>query len=67
MLNNCHTRACGGNLSRLATTQKILRALLLLADTNQRLYRIGHEVPPVSNLLSKNEYTSYSHVSYHHS
>jgi hypothetical protein len=25
MLNDCHTRACDGHLSRLATTQKILR------------------------------------------
>ena len=24
ILNNCHTGACGGHLSRLATTQKIL-------------------------------------------
>jgi hypothetical protein len=26
MLNDCHTRACGGHLSRLETTQNILRA-----------------------------------------
>jgi hypothetical protein len=26
VLNDCHTRVCGGHLSRLATTQKILRA-----------------------------------------
>jgi hypothetical protein len=26
VLNDCHTGACGGHLSRLETTQKILRA-----------------------------------------
>jgi hypothetical protein len=26
MLNDCHTRACGSHLSKLATAQKILRA-----------------------------------------
>jgi hypothetical protein len=67
VLNEFHTRACGGHLSRLATIQNILRASLLLADTYQGLYRINQEVPSVPNLLSKDEGTSRSHVSCHHS
>jgi hypothetical protein len=38
-----------------------------MADTYQRLYRIGQEVPSVPNLLSEDEGASHSHVSYHHS
>jgi hypothetical protein len=35
---------------------------LLLADTYQRLYRIGQEVPSMPNILSEDEGTSHSHV-----
>ena len=46
---------------------KYFMSWLLLADTNQRLYRIGQEVPPMSDLLSEDEGTPLSHVSCHHS
>jgi hypothetical protein len=38
VLNDCHLGACGGHLSGMATTQKILRARLFLALHLQRLY-----------------------------
>jgi hypothetical protein len=37
-----------------------------MADTNQRLYQIDQEVPPVPDLLLEDEGTSRSHVSCHH-
>jgi hypothetical protein len=36
---------------------------LLLAETNQRLYRISQEVPPMLDLLLEDEVTSRSYVS----
>ena len=32
VLNDCHRGACGGHLSRLSTSQKILRGLFLAVD-----------------------------------
>jgi hypothetical protein len=67
VLKYCHTGACGGHLSGLATSPKDFTSRLLLAHTYQRLYRVGQEVPSVPNLLSEDEGTSNSHVSCHHS
>jgi hypothetical protein len=37
-----------------------------MADTNQRLYRVSQEVPPMLDILLEDEGTSHSHVSCHH-
>jgi hypothetical protein len=41
VLNDCHTRPCGGHLSQLETTPKNSLCWILLSLINQRLYRIS--------------------------
>ena len=64
ILNDYHTGACGGHFSGLETTQNILWAGYFW-PTLIIFHWFGQEVPPVSDLLSKYEGTSCSHVSLH--
>jgi hypothetical protein len=50
VLNDFHVGACGGHLSGLATTQKYICMLDILAHDLQRLYECGPKMSFLSNI-----------------